>query len=85
MNLATGIVYKDSWIANTVSEYDQFCNQQQHEGKQELIYKYISILLFHSYTSIDLNLLIVQVLALYIFILSTGFHRCLCSFGCCFG
>ena len=50
MNLATGIVYKDSWIANTVSEYDQFCNQQQHEGKQELIFKYISILLFHSYT-----------------------------------
>ena len=51
IDFAIQIVYKDSWIANTVSEYDQFCNQQQHEGKQELIYKYISILLFHSYIS----------------------------------
>ena len=31
--LALRNVYKDSWIMGTASEYDQFCNQQQHEGK----------------------------------------------------
>ena len=41
IDFAIQIVYKDSCIANTVSEYDQFCNQQQHEGKQYVIYKYI--------------------------------------------
>ena len=65
----------------TVSEYDQFCNNQELEGNHSSLH----VTIMSRYVKTYFHYLSLKLIIINLYCVFSGFYCNLCSFGCCFG